>query len=394
MLCVCRTVSFAQTTSADPLESMPIRVGPLGLTPTLTIANFGIDSNIFNEPTDPQEDFTTTITPRLQARLRSGRVLLSGAVATGFVYYHTFDDERSIDYTTDGRVDLDLGWFRPYALALLNDTRERLNAEIDVRAPRTQTTLAAGTRVTLSSKTGLVFEARRAGLEFAEGYSFEGIPLSRTLNSTTRLFEGGMEFFLTPLTTLSVTASRQEDRFDSSPERNSNTLKILPTLRMESPAIIQGTLAVGYRHFEPLSSELPDYSGLVAQGSLSHVFAERTKVDFSVSRDVQYSFEVTEPYYLTTAFRLTVTYQLSEPFDLKATGGRDRLEYRADESILDIAAVDDRIDRVDVVGAGVGYRFRPNLRVGFDVEYARRLSDLAERQYDRTRVFGSLTYGF
>ena len=154
---------------------MPFRFGPVGLSPTLAITNFGVDDNIFNDATEPKRDFTMTVTPRLQARLRSGKVLLSGAVATGLVYYQKYDDERSIDYAADGRVDFDLGWFQPYALASLLDTRERLNAELDVRAPRTQTTLAAGAKALLSPKTGLVFDLRRAGLDFAEGTTFDGV---------------------------------------------------------------------------------------------------------------------------------------------------------------------------------------------------------------------------
>jgi hypothetical protein len=370
---------------------MPFRFGPLGLNPTLAVTNFGVDDNIFNDSTDPKKDFTMTVTPRLQARLRSAKVLLSGAVATGLVYYQKFDDERSVDYAADGRVDVDLGWLRPYALASYLDTRERLNAELDARAPRTQTTVAAGTRVTLSPKTGLVFDARRTVLDFAEGETFEGVPLSTELNSTTKAFEGGIELFLTPLTTLAITASLQTDRFDSAPERDADTFRLLPTIRMEAPAIIQGSLAVGYRRFSALAPETPDYSGVVVQGSLTHTFGERTKVDLSLSRDVQYSFEPTEPYYLTTGFRVVLTQQLQESLDARAIVGRDRLDYR--EQAPSSVPNDTRTDRASVIGGGVGYHVRPNLRVGVDVEFARRSSDRLDRRYDRTRVFASMTYG-
>ncbi len=393
-LCFSTTVSYAQTPSvADPLESMPFRFGPLGLSPTLAITNLGVDDNIFNDATEPKRDFTMTVTPRLQARLRSGKVLLSGAFATGLVYYHTYDDERSIDYASDGRADFDFGWFQPYALASFLDTRERLNAELDVRAPRTQTTFAAGAKALLSSKTGLVFDVRTAGLDFAEGTTFEGVSLSQSLNSTTRTIEGGMEFYLTPLTTFAVIASHQTDRFDQSPERDADTFRILPSIRMESPAIIQGSLAVGYRRFSALQPETPDYSGLIVQGSLTHTFGERTKVDLQLSRDVQYSFEETEPYYLTTGFRVVATQQLGESFDVRGIVGRDRLDYREMETpgIPDSPA---RVDRASVLGAGVGYRFQANLRTGLDVEFARRTSDVPNREYDRTRIFASLTYGF
>ena len=374
---------------------MPIRLGPIGFNPTLAITNFGIDDNIFNDAADPQSDFTMTVTPRLQARLRGGKMLLSGIVATGLVYYQEFDDERSIDYTAEGRVDVDLGWFQPYALASQLDTRERLNAELDVRAPRTQTTITAGTRFVLSPKIGLVFDVRTTGLEFAEGTSIDGVLLSQTLNSRTRTIESGLELYLTPLTTFAVTASHHTDRFDESPERNADSLRILPSIRMEAPAIIHGTLSVGYCRFTPLDPRTPDYSGLVAKGTMSHTFAERTKVDLTLSRDVEYSFEPTEPYYLTTGFVVVVTQQLWKSLDARATVARDRLDYR-EEATLGEPSVSDvtRTDRASVLGAGVGYRFQTNLRTGLDVEFAKRASDNVNRRYDRTRVFASVTYGF
>jgi len=375
---------------------MPFRFGPLGLAPTLAITNVGLDDNIFNEANEPQRDFTMTVTPRLQARLRSGRVQLSGAVATGLVYYKEHDDERSIDWAADGRAELDLGWFRPYGLAALLDTRERLNAELDVRAPRTQTTFALGTRAVISPKVGAVFDLRQAKLDFAEDTTFEGVLLSQQLNSTTTTLDSGVELYVTPLTTFAVTASWQTDRFDDSPERDADTFRLLPSVRMEAPAIVQGSLAVGYRSFSALDPGTPDYSGVVVQGSLAHTFGEWTKLELSLSRDVQYSFEETEPYYLTTGFRVVVTQQLGESFDVRGIVGRDRLDYREEAtpgapSSTDSAA---RVDRASVLGAGVGYRFQANLRTGLDVEFARRTSDRPDREYDRTRVFASLTYGF
>ncbi len=401
ILCIGTTVSYAQTIgTTDPLESMPIRLGVLGLSPTLAITNLGIDDNIFNDATDPERDFTMTVTPRLQARLRSGKLLLSGAVATGLVYYQKYDDERSIDYAADGRVDVDLGWFQPYALASYLDTRERLNVELDERAPRTQTTMAAGTKVLVSPKTGLVFGYRQVGLDFAEGTTFDGVPLSQSLNSTTKTLEGGLELYLTPLTTFSVVASRQTDRFDESPEKDADTFRILPSIRMEAPAIIRGSLAVGYRRFSAIDPGTPDFGGLVVHGSLTHTFAERTKVDLLLSRDVQYSFEETEPYYLTTGLRVVVTQQLGESFDVRAIVGRDRLEYREEATSPGPSGFgpgsdkDTRIDRASVLGAGVGYRFQANLRTGLDVEFAKRTSDVPDRRYERTRVVASMTYGF
>jgi hemolysin activation/secretion protein len=66
---------------------------------------------------------------------------------------------------------------------------------------------------------------------------------------------------------------------------------------------------------------------------------------------------------------------------------RDRLAYRSQQP-------EDRRDKVTIVSAGIGYRFSPALRAGVDLEFARRLSDRADRDYDRVRLLGSAAYGF
>lgn len=395
VLCLSAPKLCAQTPAlpdqVDPIDTMPLRFGPLGVTPTLAITNFGIDSNIFNDASDPRSDFTTTVTPRVLARLRRGRTLLTGSIASGLVYYQKYSDERSIDYATDGRVDVDLGWFRPYASAQRLDTRERLNAELDIRAPRVSTNLAAGAHILATPLLGFTFDAKHVGVTFDPGTTFEGVELSNTLDSDQTTIQGGVEVYVTPLTTLSVIGSRQEDRFPLAPERDANSFTLMPTVKLEAPAIIQGTFGIGYRSFDGLAPEMPDYTGLVFRGTLSHTFFERTKADLTLMRDVQYSFEVEEPYYLTTGIRATLTHQLLEAVDIRGVISRDRLEYRQ-QAVEN--GVDNRVDRLHLMSAGVGYRFSAYLRVGVDIEYARRLSDREDRKYDRTRVLGSATYGF
>ena len=236
-----------------------------------------------------------------------------------------------------------------------------------------------------------MFALRRAGLDFAEGDTFEGVPLATALNSTTNTVEGGIEFFLTPLTTLSVTASGQTDRFDSSPERNADTLRILPSIRMEAPAIIQGSLAVGYRRFSALDPDTPDYSGLVIRIAHAHV----RRMDEDRPRAL-----ARRPILVRGDRAVPSINRIQGRSDAAAAGGlgrarddgRDRLDYR--EEAASGVPNDTRTDRATVLGGGMGYRLQPNLRVGVDVEFAKRSSDRPDRRYDRTRVFASMTYGF
>jgi opacity protein-like surface antigen len=372
----------------DPIEQMPIRFGPLGIKPAFAISNVGVDSNVFSNAENPQEDFTATIEPRLQARLRLGRVLLSYGATAGFVYYQEFSDEGGLNANTDVRLDANLGRLQPYVAAAWLDTKERLNAEVDRRAPRHHAAYSTGVRMLLASRSALIVNARYADVEFDEGVTFRGVELARTLNSRVETIDGGLQLLLTPLTTFTLGVSLQRDRFEAEPERDSDTVRVLPTFQFDPTALLRGSVAVGYRGFRPLSDALPDYSGLIVQTTLGYTLLGRTKFDVDVQRDVQYSYEQIEPYYLNTGARLTVTHQMVGPLDVQGTGGRQQMAYRA-------AAVEGetRTDRADTLGAGVGVRLRENIRIGVNWEWTRRTSVLPNREYERRRVFASLLYG-
>jgi putative beta-barrel porin BBP2 len=381
------TRADAQTQPQETVESMPIHAGPVGLRPSLSVTNAGVDSNVFNSADNPGDDFTATIVPRIVARVRAGRLIFSYGAATDFVYFKDFKDEQSVNFASDVRIDANLGHLQPYISTGWVSTKDRFNAELDARAPRTQRTIIGGTRILVASRTTLVFNARRADLEFDEGTEFDGADLAHNLNSRADSVEGGVQLALTPLTTLNLTTSVQRDRFDSASERNANTFRVTPSLQFDPTSLIRGTVLVGYRHFDTLDPGLPDYSGAIVQILAGYTLLERTKFDVDLSRDVQYSYEDLEPYYLSTGGRVTVTHQLVGPFDVQAFGGRQSLDYRA------AGGGDSRTDRVETFGAGTGYRFHTQYRVGFTWEHNRRRSDLPDRRYERDRLFASLTYG-
>ena len=372
----------------EPIESMPIHAGPFGLRPSIAITNVGTDSNVFNADDDPQDDFTATIVPRIVARVRAGRLFVSYGAASDIVYFQTYKDEGSVNGTTDLRVDGNLGRLQPYASAGWTSTKDRLNAEIDARAPRTQHTVSAGARLLVASRTALVVNARRFDLQFDDGSEFRGSDLAHNLNSRTNSIEGGVQLTLTPLTTLNLTTTVQEDRFDSDPLRNADSWRVTPSLQFDPTALIRGTVAVGYRRFDASDPQVPDYSGVVVQILAGYTLLERTKFDLDLTRDVQYSYEDLEPYYLSNGGRLTVTHRLVGPFEIQGIVGRQSLGYRNTAAQGTV-----RSDTVETYGAGVGYWLRPLLRAGFNWEQTRRQSEIPGRRYDRRRLFASLTYG-
>jgi hypothetical protein len=169
-------------------------------------------------------------------------------------------------------------------------------------------------------------------------------------------------------------------------------VRLAPGFEFSPDALLKGRASVGVRRFKPVSGELPDYTGPVAAVELSFAPRETTRFDVKVDRDVQYSFEPLTPYYVATGGGVTVMQRLVGQFDVTGSFARHMLAYRAIEG----AALDrDRRDNVNILGGGVGYHLSQGARIGFNVEYSERQSnDVLRREYDRLRMFGSVTYGF
>jgi hypothetical protein len=113
-----------------------------------------------------------------------------------------------------------------------------------------------------------------------------------------------------------------------------------------------------------------------------------------VDRSVDYSVDATAPYYVTTGGTLIVTQSLGGRWDAVGRFGRTVLSYRSLVDPGQGASTAGRSDRQFIRGAGVGYRIGADIRIGVDVDYERRLSPLAVRQYDRFRAGGTFTYAY
>jgi Putative beta-barrel porin 2 len=382
----------AQNQPAQPPARGEMHLGPLTLRPRLDIREAGIDSNIFNEAGDPQQDFTATFTPRLDILMDLGWARARYGTFVDFVYFHEFADERSINAGNEARFEFLLDRFRPYLSGSIVNTRDRMNAELDARAERREWRVEGGTLVALTSRTHMLVAARRGSLEFDEDETFNGVPLARTLNNDSTAYEAGLRLALTPLTTLQVTGAYQRDRFDTALERDTRSWRLTPTLEFDADALVSGRLTLGYTSFEPESPSLEPYRGLTAAGTLAWS-VDRTRFEGTIDRDVRYSYEALQPYYLTTGGRLTLTQLIGGPFDVQVRVGRQRLEYR-DFAPLDVDSGPRRTDTITTWGGGIGFRLGETARIGVNYEDTARRSPRAERNFDRQRIYGSLAYGF
>jgi hypothetical protein len=293
---------------AQPPESGPdpakvrVRVGPLWMNPTVSLTNLGVDDNVFNEPDDlsPKRDVTFTVTPATDLWVRMGRSWVSGAIKEDLVWYQKYATERAANSTYK------LGWNVPLNRLVVDvgasylNARDRPGYEIDVRALRTEAAYKGAVEIRALSKTFFGVRAERQQIDLDKDAVFLGANLQSELNHVTNSAGVTIRHQLTPLTSVSLVASRSQDRFEFSSLRDSDSDAVDATLAFDPFALIKGSATVGYRNFHPRSTGVEDYKGLTAAVDLSYSLLGATRFSVRVLRDVKYSFDVNQPYYLET----------------------------------------------------------------------------------------------
>lgn len=404
-------LAHAQTHDAEQIDQVRkearSHVGPFYVTPRITLKELGVDSNVFNAAGEPESDFTATLTPSADIWVPvARRALLQTTVGSDLVWYNSFDTERSIDPHVTSRAELYLRRITLFADGGYRNTRQRLNYEVDLRARHIEEAAEAGVEVRLTPKFSIETAGHYADLRFDGDTTLDGIRLQRTLNQETRGYSMTARHRVTPLTTLAVRYEQLEDRFEFSPARNSNSFRVMPGIEFKPRALISGSAYVGYREFTPQNDgALPKFSGLVAQLGLSYTLLGSTTFGVTYSRDLTYSYEVLQPFFINNGVGASIRRALGRRFDVIVSA--DRFQYAYENLAVEAPATGDplldappsapaaqRVDTTWNYAGSVGYRIG-NGRVGFGVAYWERdSSQRVFRSYDNLRFGTTVTYGF
>jgi len=393
-------LSGAQAAAAQGVPAAPdpsngrVRVGPLWINPTLSLSNFGVDTNVFNEAdTDsPESDLTMTVTPAAQLWVAAGRTWILGEVREDVVWYKDFVDQRS----ANGRYTA--GWLAPltriglYGAATWVNTRERPGFEIDARAKRWEQLLVGAVEVRALARTLVGVRGDRREIEFDENEVFLGADLSRELTRTQTTGAVTVRHEVTPVTSLVFDVARTIDRFKLSPLRDADSTQASLGFRFDPVALLNGGAQIGIRDFEPADPALPPFTGMTAAVDLTYVAFESSRFGLQVARDINYSFDINQPYYLQTGVSGAIAQRIFGPLDAQARLVRYRLSYR-NRATPAASIPEDRVDLVLGYGGGLGCRLGRDLRIGFNVDQQKRTSDVSGRSFEGLRYGVAATYG-
>src|SRR6185369_15910947 len=108
----------------------------------------------------------------------------------------------------------------------------------------------------------------------------------------------------------SFAAMRSTDHFSISPLRDSRSTILDATVSFDPFALIKGTATFGFRKFAPQDPNLPTFQGSTAAVNLEYSVFGTTRFTGRVGRDIQYSYDINQPYYLQTGVDFSVAQQL------------------------------------------------------------------------------------
>jgi putative beta-barrel porin BBP2 len=378
-------------------QDVRLHAGPFYVKPTLVLKELGTDSNVFNAAGEPASDFTFTVTPQADTFVPiARRALLKLTTAADLVYFAEYETERSVDPQIVARGEGYLTRLMLFGEAAYLNTRQRPNYEVDVRSRHVENAATLGAELAVTSRFLVTAQARRSEVRYDADAAF-GTALQRTLNTDREGVQFTARHRLTSLTTIASRVDLFRDRFEYSPVRDSRSYRVMPGVEFRPQALLKGSAYVGYRKFTPEHHEvLPDFEGLVAELGLSYTLLGATSFGATYRRDLTYSYEEFQPFFIDQTVGASVRRALGDRFDVMGSVDRHRYDYQ--RMLTADAAVPIAPSPIDTTWnytASVGYRLRPQSRLAFGVSYWQRDSTTRRfREYDNLRVGISIASGF
>jgi hypothetical protein len=304
-------------------------------------------------------------------------------------YFQQSSSQRAFDASQAGAADFSLGYIVPHVAARFEQSRERPNIELDARVRQQTKAAAAGVTAKVGAKLSIDLAQERRRIVF-DDLIFQSVNLDDILSR--REIETTMtaRYTLTPLATFAVRAGHEDVQFLHSPTRNATSVLVMPGIEMKPLALVSGSAYVGVRRFSPRTADIPEFEGLVADVDLSYLLRDLTRLSVGVNRDVDFSYNLGDPYFVATGANVAIMQAIGSGWDVVGRFSGTRLDYRAETGSAFATA---RRDHIDVYGIGVGRRLGTDVRVGLDVDRAERRSSVAGDGYHGMRIGGTVTYG-
>ncbi|HUR41115.1 MAG TPA: outer membrane beta-barrel protein [Verrucomicrobiae bacterium] len=355
--------------------------------------------NYYYEPTAPEAAWGTVLRPELVFIAETGKTALH---LTGWGEYGHFDIEGPITNYFDGyggarlllvptarnRLTVDASWQHghdPFGLARTEGTAvgsEREQDEWDHRG--------GGLRYRYGAPAAKV--NAELGVAVAEREYLTNELETRFLDFQTVTLDYGLSYNIGPKTALVANFTRTDTEFDvpfdTNPfgadvdDRSGPTYQVRAGVRWLATAKTSGDVQAGYRqrHFDAGSDNL---EGFDWQAGVRWSPVATTLIDIRTARSEQQSYRSDARVIDVRSATLSLRRAVGTRTTIIASGGRTDADFIGSG----------REDRVDDAALGLEYRALSYLFVVGNVGVNNRVSNLADRSYDRLNAFFGVRLG-
>ncbi|HEU4402790.1 MAG TPA: outer membrane beta-barrel protein [Candidatus Polarisedimenticolia bacterium] len=374
----------AATPPPDPdLSTENTRLlGPFHLRPFLALKDAGYDDNVRFDAQKRASDTTATLGAGLEALLlagaRGGLRLSQELDYVGFArnedlnHWNGFARARGVYLAR--RLDLSLE--DQYA-----SVRERPGSEIDQRLRRTDNTITAALRTVGSGRLGVRAALRRQAIDYSAGDPLSDLAAQRLNRNEDRLSVAG-ELKVRPKTILVLEGTVANVTFDDPSEgRDAHERSILPGLRFDPSASIQGEIRIGRTSLRAPDRPGSDYSGTIGDGRLSARLGQRARLKALFARELVFSILADNLYYVGTSWSAAYEQFFSRRLSGEIGYGRGLNHYPVAVLIGGLPGIRD--DRLTTRQISVRYRVNPEMSISANAYHLTR--DSTDDALDRAR---------
>jgi len=378
----------AQGNASEAVERR--QLGPLGVQPRVSWQT-AYEDNIFRTDTQRVSDFVSTLSGRTDVRGRVRRIGVTASGSADWVHYARIITERGANFGSAVKLQLLFNRFVPWVSSSFDNTRQRINPEIDTRPRLEQSSVVGGTTLRIASKTAIDVSAGRATLAYDKSATDHGVNLGDALNRSSNHVGLSLIQDVTPLTRIMVSGEIRRDRFEVSTNRDAEMMRL--TAGFESEGRIRGSARAGVRVHRSEDSRIAESRGFVISAATTADVMDRLQIGLHADRDLVPSFRPDVAYYESYGYGGTMTFALRRSWRVSALVGRQHADYSTGSAGSALAS-QMGVDLETRYGTGINYRLGDSMSFDVSGMYFKRTSAVAVREFDGMSVRAGVSHAF
>ena len=369
-----------------------VRLGPVRLSPEISIREMTYDNNVYGTAENPTGDFRTTISAGFGLILPvTPSVFVRAGIFPAYTWYADLEERRFFGGSAGAS-------FHIFANRLTVEgsggaTKEDVifSTEAQGRVIQNLGTVRLGVEYRLLTRLFVYGEGQIQRFRFtgpgAEVSTFD----PSTTDRTARVLRAGLGYRWSEDVRLAVGYEETRAEFVSAPEQYDNsTSAVIATISYNKPKL-KLDFSGGYREGGPIhGSAIRPFSGMTGSTSASYALLRPLDLQAVASRNLSYG--VSSPYYISTRYGGGVVVKVGWRLRLQGLVFAGSDEYTTPTALPDGQLVDRR-DDVTGYGGGLDFSFTPRIQMRFSATDSRYNSNVPGNDRSFFRWFVSLNLG-